>query len=96
MSRATQIAATLAVLFVALVNLSVTASARERLYPLTRCGPDFAYLCPIHGYFDQIPFHYHVAIYPGCIRTAPVETPSGVVYRRVLVCGAPDRPMVWW
>jgi hypothetical protein len=63
------------------------ASARGRLYPLTRCGPDLAYLCPIHGYFDQPPFHYNLAIYPGCIKVAPVETPHGIERRRVVVCG---------
>jgi hypothetical protein len=71
------------------------ASARGR-YPLTFCGPDLAYLCPIHGYFDAAPFHYSLAIYPGCIKVVPVETPSGVERRRVLVCGAPERSMVWW
>jgi hypothetical protein len=63
------------------------ASARGRLYPLTRCGPDLSYLCPIHGYFDQAPFHYSLAIYPGCIKMVPVETPHGIERRRVLVCG---------
>jgi hypothetical protein len=71
------------------------ASARGGLYPLTRCGPDLAYLCRIHGYFDTPPFHYKLAIYPGCIQTAAVETADGIVRRRVVVCGAPDRPMVW-
>jgi hypothetical protein len=63
------------------------ASARGRLYPLTRCGPDLAYLCPIHGYFDLTPFHYSLAIYPGCIKVLPVETPHGIQRRPVLVCG---------
>ncbi len=72
------------------------SAARERLYPLTRCGPDLAYLCPIHGYFDQPPFHYKLAIYPGCIKTVPVETPYGIERRRVVVCGAPSRAMIWW
>jgi hypothetical protein len=80
----------------ALTGLSSEASARGRLYPLTRCGPGLAYLCPIHGYFNQPPFHYNVAIYPGCIQTVTVETPHGIERRRALVCGAPERPMVWW
>jgi hypothetical protein len=63
------------------------ASARGRLYPLTRCGPDLAYLCPIYGYFDLTPFHYSLAIYPGCIKVLPVETPHGIQRRPVLVCG---------
>jgi hypothetical protein len=71
----------------AALSISNEASARGRLYPLTRCGPDLAYLCPIHGSFDLAPFHYHVAIYPGCIRTVPVETPHGIERRRAVVCG---------
>jgi hypothetical protein len=63
------------------------AMARTRLYPLTRCGPDLAYLCPIHGYFDQAPFHYHLAIFPGCIKMQSTETPSGIRRLPVLVCG---------
>lgn len=86
--------AKIAITFVVLAGLSNVASARG-LYPLTRCGPDLAYLCRIHGSFDAPPFHYSLAIYPGCIRTAYVETPNGVMRRRVIVCGAPDRPIVW-
>jgi hypothetical protein len=79
--------ATVAAIVTVLSGVSNEASARGRLYPLTRCGPDLAYLCPIHGYFDQIPFHYSLAIYPGCIKVVPVETPNGIERRRVLVCG---------
>jgi hypothetical protein len=70
-------------------GLTSTASARHRHgpYPLTRCGPDLAYLCPIHGYFDAAPFHYNLAIYPGCIRTEMVETPYGMRRQPVLICG---------
>ena len=64
-----------------------SAFARHRLYPLTRCGPDLAYLCPIHGYFNSAPFHYNLAIYPGCIRTELLETPYGLRRRPVLTCG---------
>ena len=96
MQRVTKIALALAALLVATVHLSGEASAHDRRYPLTRCGPGLEYLCPIHGYFDTAPFRYEVAIYPGCIRTVPVETPSGVTYRRMVVCGAPQRQMVWW
>jgi hypothetical protein len=86
MSHAVKIA--IAAAFVAaLGGISSEASARGRLYPLTRCGPDLAYLCPIHGYFDQAPFHYSLAIYPGCIKTVPVETPHGIEHRRTVVCG---------
>jgi hypothetical protein len=72
---------------VALAVISETASARGGLYPVTRCGPDLAYLCPIRGYFDQPPFHYNLAIYPGCIKELPVRTSYGIERRRVLVCG---------
>lgn len=75
------------VVAISVSGLTSTASARHRPYPLTRCGPDLAYLCPIHGYFDAAPFHYNLAIYPGCIRTEVVETPSGLRRRPVLVCG---------
>jgi hypothetical protein len=86
MSHAVKIA--IAAAFVAaLGGISSEASARGRLYPLTRCGPDLAYLCPIHGYFDQAPFHYSLAIYPGCIKVVPVETPRGIERRRTIVCG---------
>jgi hypothetical protein len=71
---------------ITLAATSETASARG-LYPLTRCGPDLAYLCPIHGYFDQPPFHYNLAIYPGCIKVLAVRTSYGIERRRVLVCG---------
>jgi hypothetical protein len=95
MSYATKIAIVTAFV-AALGGISNEASARGRLYPLTRCGPDLAYLCPIHGYFDQAPFHYSAAVYPGCIKTVPLETPYGVERRRAIVCGAPERAMVWW
>jgi hypothetical protein len=87
-------------IFVAIVaafgGMSGEASARGRLYPLTRCGPDLAYLCPIYGAFDQVPFHYNLAIHPGCIKSVTVETPNGIERRRAIVCGAPDREMIWW
>jgi len=95
MSYATKIAIVTAFV-AALGGISNEASARGRLYPLTRCGPDLTYLCPIHGYFDQPPFHYNVAVYPGCIKTVPLKTPYGVERRRAIVCGAPERAMVWW
>jgi hypothetical protein len=63
------------------------ASARGRTFPLTRCGPDLAYLCPIHGSFDGAPFHYSLAIYPGCIQVQKVEMPAGIRRLPVLVCG---------
>jgi hypothetical protein len=92
--------ATRTVIFAAFVAaLSVVsneASARGRLYPLTPCGPELAYLCPIHGYFDRAPFHYNLAIYPGCIKVVRVQTPHGIERRRTVVCGAPPRAMVWW
>jgi hypothetical protein len=83
MSHAVRIA-TVAAFIAALCGISTEASARGRLYPLTRCGPDLAYLCPIHGYFDQAPFHYKVAVYPG------------IEHHRSIVCGAPERSMIWW
>lgn len=76
-------------LFVAifLVSSLSEASARRRTPPLTRCGPDLSYLCPIHGYFDLPPYRYNLAIYPGCLQWRRVETPQGIRLRRVLVCG---------
>jgi hypothetical protein len=71
----------------ALGNALTDASARSSLFPMTRCGPDLAFLCPIHGYFDQPPFQYSLAIYPGCIQMRSVETPHGYRRRPVLVCG---------
>lgn len=86
MSHATRIAIVTA--FVAVLGgVSSEASARGGLYPLTRCGPDLAYLCPIHGYFDSAPFHYSLAVYPGCIKTIRVETPNGIKRQRAIVCG---------
>ncbi|GLH79936.1 hypothetical protein SSBR45G_48450 [Bradyrhizobium sp. SSBR45G] len=92
MSNVIRIAA--AALIAALAGLSGPASARG-LYPLTECGPDLSRLCRLHGAFEATPFHYNLAIYPGCIRRAAVETPHGVRYRRVIVCGAPERAMIW-
>lgn len=86
MSQAIKVAV-VATFVAVLGGLSSEASARGRLYPLTRCGPDLAYLCPIHGYFDQPPFHYNLAIYPGCIKVITVQTPNGIERRRALVCG---------
>jgi hypothetical protein len=94
MSQITNIA--VAAIVAVLAGLSSPAAAHARHYPLTRCGPDLAYLCPIHGYFDSAPFHYNLAIHPGCIKVAQVQTPYGVERRRVLACGAPEREMVWW
>jgi hypothetical protein len=96
MWHATRIAIVAA--FIVLLNsVSNEAAARGGLYPLTRCGPDLAYLCPIHGYFDQPPFHYNVAIYPGCIKVVPVETPEGIRHQRAIVCGVyGERRFVWW
>ena len=87
MSYVSKIALVAALVGMALGSTLTDASARGRLFPMTRCGPYLAYLCPIHGYFDQPPFKYSVAIYPGCIQMQRVETPHG--YRRlpVLVCG---------
>ena len=82
-----RIALSAVVVAISVGGLTGSASARHRMYPLTRCGPDLAYLCPIHGYFDSAPFHYNLAIYPGCIRTEVVETPYGPRRRPVLVCG---------
>jgi len=82
--------------FVLLAGTSEPAAARGRLYPLTQCGPGLAYLCPLHGSFEGAPFHYNVAIYPGCIRTVAVQTPSGIERRPAVVCGAPQREMIWW
>ena len=86
----------LALVIAVLAITSTEASARERKYPLTRCGPDLAYLCPIHGSFDAAPFHYNVAIAPSCIKRVPVQTEYGVVHRRAIVCDMPQRPMIWW
>jgi hypothetical protein len=86
MSHAARIAIIAA--FVAILGgVSSEASARGGLYPLTKCGPGLAYLCPIHGYFDSAPFHYNLAVYPGCIKAIRVETPEGVRLQRAIVCG---------
>jgi hypothetical protein len=94
MSQTTKVA--VAAIVAVLAGISTPTSARGRLYPLTRCGPDLAYLCRLHGSFDAAPYHYHLAVYPGCIKTARVETPYGIERRRVIVCGAPERQMLWW
>jgi hypothetical protein len=87
MLHSMKIAFAAAVVATATGSMLTDASARGRLFPLTRCGPDLAYLCPIHGYFDQPPFHYSLAVYPGCIQMQLVETPNGLRRRPVLVCG---------
>jgi hypothetical protein len=87
MSQISKVAFAAAAVAVAALSLPSDAAAHGRRYPLTRCGPDLAYLCPIHGYYDAPPFHYNVAIYPGCIQTRIVDTPDGPRRRRVLVCG---------
>ena len=87
MSQILKVAFAAAAVAVAGLSLSSDADARGGLYPLTRCGPHLAYLCPLHGYYDAPPFHYNLAIYPGCIRTEIVDTPEGPRRRRVLVCG---------
>ena len=72
------------------------APAQARQYPLTRCGPDLAYLCPLRGHFSDVPFHYDLAVHPGCIKTVVVDTPQGPKRRKSIVCGAPEREMIWW
>jgi hypothetical protein len=96
MSFATKVAVIAA--FFAALSVSDEASARSRLYPVTRCGPGLAYLCPMRGYFDDPPFHYNLAIYPGCIKVVPVQTPHGTEYRRAIVCGSesPNQGLAWW
>lgn len=94
MSRGPKIA--LAAVVAALGGISDAAFAHGRLYPLTRCGTDLSYLCPIHGYFDPPPFHYNLAVHPGCIRVLPVQTAHGIERRPAIVCGAPERSMIWW
>ncbi|PZA12830.1 hypothetical protein DNX69_06460 [Rhodopseudomonas palustris] len=73
---------------------SEPAAARNRLYPVTTCGPDQAYLCKLHGSFDGAPFHYNLAIHPACIKTVNRGRRYGREF--VIVCGSPARPMVWW
>lgn len=87
MSKAIRAAFVAAIATAALGSTLTEASARTRYFPLTQCGPDLAYLCPIHGYFDLTPFTYSLAIYPGCLQRRKVETPEGVRTRLVLVCG---------
>ena len=87
MSSVSKIALVAALVGTALGSAPTEASARGRLFPMTRCGPDLAFLCPIHGYFDQPPFQYNLAVYPGCIQMQRVETPYGYRRRPVLVCG---------
>jgi hypothetical protein len=86
MSQAMKVA--IAAAFVtAISSISQDALARGGPYPMTSCGPGLTYLCPIHGYFDMAPFRYGLAIYPGCIKVIPVQTPNGIVHRRAIVCG---------
>jgi hypothetical protein len=90
----TKIAA--AAILAAIVSLPSSASAQRRLYPVTRCGPDLAYLCRLHGSFDSVPYQYNAAVRPDCIKAIEVETPNGVERRIAVVCGSPQRPVVWW
>lgn len=80
-----------ALAIVAVVAVSAAASDAQarspRNFPLTLCGPDLAYLCPMNGYFNLTPFRYSLAVYPGCLQRQRVETPTGVRSRLVLVCG---------
>ena len=69
----------------ALAGLSDEASARGRLYPLNSLRAGSCLSCPIHGYYDQPPFHYNLAVHPGCIKMVRVETPAGVERRRAIV-----------
>jgi len=78
------------------VGLSDSPRADARPYSLTRCGPNLAYLCRLHGYFDSQPFHYNLALYPGCFRTVTVRTHLGRERRRELICGTQDRPQIRW
>jgi hypothetical protein len=87
MSSVSNIALVAALVGTALGSTLTEASARGRPFPMTLCGPDLAFLCPIHGYFDLPPFHYSLAVYPGCIQMQRVETPHGYQRRPVLVCG---------
>ena len=86
----------LSVIISVFFGLGVSSSADARPYPLTPCGPDLAYLCPLHGSFETRPFHYDLAIYPGCIRSVYVRTRSGVKRRHELVCGSWDRQQIQW
>nr|WP_244422874.1 hypothetical protein [Bradyrhizobium sp. ORS 278] len=83
----------IAVLALLLAGVSGPVSARGP-YPVTECGPDLSSFCRLHGAFQATPFHYNLAIYPGCIRTVALETSRGPKYRRVVICGAPDRSVV--
>lgn len=65
-------------------------------YPLTRCGPDLAYLCRLYGSFAMRPFHYDLAIYPGCLKLIYTRSQFGIERTRELVCGTADRPQVQW
>lgn len=87
MSKGIRAAITAAIMTATLGSTLTEASARTRNFPLTQCGPGLAYLCPIHGYFDAVPFTYSLAIYPGCLKRERVETPEGIRRRLVLVCG---------
>jgi hypothetical protein len=91
LANAIRIAA--AAVVILMTGTSAPAKA-ARLYPLTECGPDLSRLCRLHGAFEATPFHYNLAIYPGCIRRVAVMTPRGLRYRPAVVCGAPERPMI--
>lgn len=90
MSRVFRIGVAAAVAVGFLTGTSSYAPARSRLYPLTQCGPDLASFCPIHGYFDSVPFHYNLAIYPGLLadkasrnaKRGPASAGSGLLLIR--------------
>jgi hypothetical protein len=80
--------------FVATAAAPASASSHYRPYPLVKCGPDSAYLCKLRGSFADTPFHYNLAIYPGCLK--PVRSGRrGGGWDLVVVCGSPDRQMIW-
>jgi hypothetical protein len=78
-----------------LVATSATTLAKPN-YPLTPCGADRTQLCLIRGYFNLVPFKYHLALAPECLKRERVRTERGVEVRTVLVCDWPARSMVVW
>jgi hypothetical protein len=60
----------------ALGNISSEASARGRLFPLTRCGPDLAYLCPMDGYLIWHPSTTTSPSIQAASKVVAVQTPE--------------------
>jgi hypothetical protein len=91
MSSVSNIALVAALVGTALGSTLTEASARGRPFPMTLCGPDLAFLCPIHGYFDLPPFHYSLAFLIGKCHLLGKAAPSPDVKQDVAGCASVAR-----